>query len=142
MRSITAMLPMASSAGMGTGEPSRNAAENSSACTPYGSAAGDLDDLDVRGHRRVAAGGPEDARRSVGRDVERDLDQQPAGRADQVDPLVVLDLRRARERRLAPAEVEHGRRQDVGAERAGRAGPWPRRSSGSPSNIQRATLIG
>ena len=142
MRSITAMLPTASAGGIGTAEPSRTAAEKASPWTPYGSAAGTSMTSRCGRDRRVAARRPHDARRAVGRDVERDLHQQPARRADQVDPLVVLELRRARERRLAAAEVEHGRREDVGAE--ARIPPHASRttSSGSPSNIQRATLIG
>ena len=116
MRSMTAMLPTASTGGSGTAEPSRTAVENASPCTLVRVGRRHLDDLEVGRDRRVAARRQDDARRTVGRDVERDLDQQPTGRADEVDALVVLDLRRARERRLAAAEVEHGRREDVGAE--------------------------
>ena len=45
---MTAMLPTASTGGIGTAVPSRTAVENASPCTPYGSAAGHLDDLEVR----------------------------------------------------------------------------------------------
>ena len=117
IRSMTAMLPSASTGGNGTGEPPRTAVENASACTPYGSAVGTSMISHVRRDRWVAARRQDDARRTVGRDVERDLHQQPTGRADEVDALIVLDLRRARERRLAASEVEDGRREDVGAER-------------------------
>jgi hypothetical protein len=58
----------------------------------------------------------DDARRSIGRDVERDLDQQPAFGSHEMDPLVVLELGRAGEGGVATAEVEHGRRQRVGTE--------------------------
>ena len=60
----------------------------------------------------------EDPRRPVGRDVERDLDLDPAGRAVDVDPLIGLDPRRAGERGDAAREAQE--RRSSGRRRRGR----------------------
>ena len=61
----------------------------------------------VGGHGRVAARRQDNSRRQVGRDVERDLDLQATVGAEQVDPLIGLELGGTRECRLAAPEVEH-----------------------------------
>ena len=104
------------SAGSGPAVPSRTAAENASPCTPYGSAAG----TSMISRSGATGGSPPAARtmrvgRSGGMLNGISTSSRPAVPIE-VDPLVVLELRRARERRVAAAEVEHGRRQDVGAE--------------------------
>ena len=92
--------------------------EKASPCTVYWSHGGGP----VDGQPSGATGGSPPAgrrnsRREVGRDVERDLNLQATLGAEQVDPLIGLELRGTRERRLSPSEVEHRRRQHVRAER-------------------------
>ena len=70
--------------------------------------------------RRIAAGDDEDPRRPVGRDVERDLDRDPALGAVDVDPLVRLRAGRAGECGDTTLEVEDRARHRVDAEAGSR----------------------
>ena len=72
------------------GDPPRIAAANAPPRRAYGSAGAKLDRLRRRRDRRVAPRRDEEHASAVGRDVERDLDRDPALRAVDVDALVRL----------------------------------------------------
>ena len=100
--SITRRLATASSGSTGSGAPSRTASANRLRLARRTGRPSSNVSVSVAGRdRRIAAGGHEDPRRPVGRDVERDLDRDPALGAVDVDALVGLGPRRAGERRDA-----------------------------------------
>ena len=85
-RSITRRLATASSGGVGSGPPSRTAAAKRSASTRVGIGRLEGQRLGRRRDGRVAAGRHVDLRRPVGRDVERDVDRDPAARSRRRGP--------------------------------------------------------
>ena len=97
--SMTRMFATASSGSTGSGTPSRIGVGEAIRLARV--RIGDVEGQRLgRGcDRRVAARGHEDPGRAVGRDVERDLDGDPALGAVDVDPLVRLRARGAGERR-------------------------------------------
>ena len=128
--SMTRRLATASSGSTGSGAPSSTAVGEASAS--HGVRVGRVEGQGLgRGRdRRVAAGGHEHPRRAVGRDVERDLDRDPALRPVDVDPLVGLGPRRAGEGRDARRRTRGRRWSGRRRPRAGsrRMAAWTRRA--------------
>ena len=88
-RSITRMFATASASGVGTGWSSRIARANASACSVYWSHTSNANLFNLR--RPSAARLQPHAARPIGRRVERDLDLDPARRAEDVHPLIRRD---------------------------------------------------
>ena len=141
MRSITRMLPIASSGGTGAGRPSRTARANASASAVYGSRGRNLEDV-MPG---ATGGSPPAARTSrVGRSGGMlngiSTSRRPVG-TEQVDPLVGFDLRGTDERRLSAVEVEIAE-VSASVPNAGSRRTTAVTALGSPPKNHRATLIG
>ena len=113
--SMHAMFATASSSGAGCGRFSRIARENSSAWIVNWSQVSNAISFDAAAVHVTRAVDRNPAR-PVGWSIERNLDLDSAAGADDLDSLVVLQLRAARTDRVSSVEVEHHRGQPVDSE--------------------------